>query len=111
MKNITINTDVAKYDLLFDEYKNIATKSERCVFVWLKNDITHDITAGYSLSWNKGATIVKRHVLPKVKINSADLAAIMSGIKHYYPDSIGEIIGFSKAYMYEGHVNSMELKV
>ena len=100
MKNIVIENAMTRYDLLIGEF-NTSYETTMCCFTWLKSGM-----GGPSLTWPKGSNLYASYVLEKTDINLADLTGILSAIKHYFPESIGEMMYFNEDYMYNKDLHS-----
>ena len=98
--NKIIECNSTRYNLLIGEYKDAHYDTTMCYFVWIKNG-----RGGPSLSWPKGEAIYANYVLEKTSVNLSDLTGILSAIKHYYPDTIGDMAFFDERYMYKPKVN------
>jgi hypothetical protein len=95
MKNLIVEKNMTRYDLLFGEYTDVAYGQTMCSVTWLKNGGR----GGHTLTWEKGGHLYAHYICEKVDINLADLSGILSAIKEMYPDSIGELMGFNESYM------------
>ena len=97
MKNIIIEANMTRYDLLYGEYIDVNYGLPMCFFVWFRQG-----RGGPSLTWHKGDNLYASYVLEKTDINIADLTGILSAIKKKFPGSVGEMMGFDDEYMYQG---------
>ena len=97
MKNIIIEANMTRYDLLYGEYTDAGYGTTMCCFTWLKSGM-----GGPSLAWPKGENLYASYLLEKTAVNRADLTGILSAIKKKFPESVGELMGFDDRYMYKG---------
>ena len=97
MKNIVIESGINRYDILYGEYKHPRGDYDVCALIWLKNGV-----AGPALTWDKGSHLYAHYILGKSDMNCADLTGILSAIKVKFPGSVGEMMGFSESYLYQG---------
>ena len=95
MKNLIIEKNMTRYDILFGEYTDVSYGQTMCSVTWLKNESR----GGHTLTWVKGDHLYADYVCEKVNINLADLSGILSEIKAMIPGSIGELMGFNESYM------------
>ena len=97
MKNIIIQSESSRYDIVYGEYENTDYNTQMCCFIWLKSS-----RPGPSFVWQKGDNLFASYVMEKSSINLADLSSILHGIKIRCPGSIGEMMHFDENYMYQG---------
>jgi len=93
MKNIIVDANMSRYELLFGEYKN-HHGAEMCFVTWLKNS-----RSGPNFSWYKGEDIYASYALQKTDFNCRDLTGILSAIKLIYDGTVGDLMDFDNEYM------------
>ena len=88
VKNIIIEKNVSRYDLIVGEYSDHHYNKETFFFIWLIRG-----NCGPTFSWRKGDRFDARYATSKCDgINQADMVGIVSGLKELFPGCVGDIV-------------------